>query len=250
MSEPLLSCEDVSLRYGTKPVLENVSLEVARGEVVCVIGPSGAGKSSLLRCLNLLAPVSGGRVVFEGLEVSPQPGAGRIGQRELARRMGMVFQHFELFPHLTIRRNLTLPQERVLGRSTAEARRRADELLKRVGILEQADQYPVTCSGGQQQRAAIARALAMDPEAILFDEPTSALDPEYGAEVLVVMKSLAAEGITMVVVTHEMGFAREVADRVVVMDHGRIIESGDSEQVFLRPTHPVTQRFLRAVLRS
>jgi ABC-type polar amino acid transport system, ATPase component len=250
MAAPLISVDHVDLSYGAKAVVRDVSLDVARGEVVCIIGPSGAGKSSLLRCMNLLAPVSSGRVLFDGLEVSPKAGEGRIDQRQLARRMGMVFQHFELFPHLTIRANLTLPQERILGRGKAEARERADALLERVGILAQAEQYPATCSGGQQQRAAIARALAMDPEAILFDEPTSALDPEYGAEVLAVMKSLAAEGITMVVVTHEMGFAREVADRVVVMDAGQIIEQGTSQQVFESPSHPVTQRFLRAVLRG
>lgn len=250
MSKPIISCERVHLQYGDKTIVRDVSLEVGRGEVICIIGPSGAGKSSLLRCMNFLAPPTAGRVTFDGLEVHPKAGPGRIEPKRLVKRMGMVFQHFELFPHLTVRQNLTLPQVRVLKRDRGEANRRADELLERVGILDQADQYPATCSGGQQQRAAIARALAMDPEVILFDEPTSALDPEYGAEVLAVMKGLAAEGITMVVVTHEMGFAREVADRIVVMDHGEIIEERATDEVFESPAHPTTQRFLRAVLRA
>ena len=250
MPDPIISGQNLHLQYGSKTIIDDVSLSIDKGEVVCIIGPSGAGKSSLLRCLNLLAPPTSGHVTFDGLEVSLKSGPGTIDQRTLAKRMGMVFQHFELFPHLTIRQNLVLPQKRVLKRSSAAADRRAMELLERVGITAQADQFPVTCSGGQQQRAAIARALAMDPEVILFDEPTSALDPEYGAEVLAVMKSLASEGITMAVVTHEMDFARGVADRVIVMDHGRIIEEGSTRQVFGSPSHPTTQRFLQAVLRA
>jgi polar amino acid transport system ATP-binding protein len=240
--------ESVRKGFGDHVVLEDVSMSVGEGEVCAMIGPSGAGKSTLLRCINLLETPESGRITVEGVTIE----AGRvIRAKELAAlraRVGMVFQSFNLFPHLTALRNVSLAQQRVLGRSSKEADERSRDLLSRVGLAEKADQYPGRCSGGQQQRIAIARALALDPKVMLFDEPTSALDPELGLEVLNVMRELASEGMTMVVVTHEMQFAREVSDHLVVMADGRIIEEGDPIEIFSEPGQPRTRQFLRAVL--
>ncbi|MFG2092192.1 amino acid ABC transporter ATP-binding protein [Streptomyces sp. NPDC048612] len=230
--------------FGELEVLRGIDFSVARGEVVCVIGPSGSGKSTLLRCVNLLEEPSAGRVVVAGTEVTdPDVDIDRV-----RRRIGMVFQSFNLFPHLTVLENLTISQRRVLRRDRTEAERIARANLERVGLSDKAAAYPAQLSGGQQQRVAIARALSMDPELMLFDEPTSALDPELVGDVLAVMRSLAQEGMTMLVVTHEMSFAREVADRVVFMDGGVIVEQGTPEQVVGAPQHERTRTFLARVL--
>ncbi|CAL9343507.1 amino acid ABC transporter ATP-binding protein [Streptomyces sp. enrichment culture] len=230
--------------FGAHEVLRGIDLEVARGEVVCVIGPSGSGKSTLLRCVNLLEEPSAGRVLVGGTDVTDPD----VDIDAVRRRIGMVFQQFNLFLHLTAEENLTLPQRRVLGRERAAAAKVARENLERVGLLEKADAYPSRLSGGQQQRVAIARALAMDPEVMLFDEPTSALDPELVGDVLAVMRGLARDGMTMMVVTHEMSFAREVADRVVFMDDGAIVEEGPAAQVVGAPREARTRDFLTRVL--
>ncbi|MCS0636847.1 amino acid ABC transporter ATP-binding protein [Streptomyces sp. LP05-1] len=230
--------------FGDNQVLRGIDLEVARGEVVCVIGPSGSGKSTLLRCVNLLEVPTSGRVLVGGTELT-DPDVDIDAAR---RRIGMVFQQFNLFPHVTVTENLTLPQRRVLGRGKEEAARVARENLERVGLADKAGAYPAQLSGGQQQRVAIARALAMDPQVMLFDEPTSALDPELVGDVLAVMRMLAAEGMTMMVVTHEMSFAREVADRVVFMDGGRVVEEGPAAQVVGDPRHERTRNFLNRIL--
>ncbi|MFJ5802420.1 amino acid ABC transporter ATP-binding protein [Streptomyces decoyicus] len=230
--------------FGELEVLRGIDFSVARGEVVCVIGPSGSGKSTLLRCVNLLEEPSAGRVVVAGTEVTdPDVDIDRV-----RRRIGMVFQAFNLFPHLTTLENLTIAQRRVLGRDRGEAERIARANLERVGLSDKAGAYPAQLSGGQQQRVAIARALSMEPELMLFDEPTSALDPELVGDVLAVMRALAQEGMTMLVVTHEMSFAREVADRVVFMDGGVIVEEGTPEQVVGAPRHERTRTFLARVL--
>ncbi|WP_432143739.1 amino acid ABC transporter ATP-binding protein [Streptomyces sp. bgisy084] len=230
--------------FGELEVLRGIDFSVARGEVVCVIGPSGSGKSTLLRCVNLLEEPSAGRVVVAGTEVTdPDVDIDRV-----RRRIGMVFQSFNLFPHLTVLENLTISQRRVLRRDRTEAARVARANLERVGLSDKAAAYPAQLSGGQQQRVAIARALSMDPELMLFDEPTSALDPELVGDVLAVMRGLAQEGMTMLVVTHEMSFAREVADRVVFMDGGVIVEQGTPEQVVGAPQHERTRTFLARVL--
>ncbi|GAA3699414.1 amino acid ABC transporter ATP-binding protein [Arthrobacter ginkgonis] len=234
--------------YGDNIVLRDVSLAVPEGSVTAMIGPSGAGKSTVLRCMNLLEKPDSGEIEIDGHTIN----AGRkIAPKNLAalrRSAGMVFQHFNLFPHMTVLRNVSLPQERVLGRSKEEANTKSMELLARMGLADKADCYPARCSGGQQQRIAIARALALGPRVMLFDEPTSALDPEVGVEVLEVMKELASEGMTMVVVTHEMSFAANVSNELVVMADGGIIESGDPHQIMSDPQHERTRRFLRAVL--
>ncbi len=230
--------------FGGTEVLRGIDLEVARGEVVCVIGPSGSGKSTLLRCVNLLEEPMAGRVVVGGTEVTDP----EVDIDAVRRRIGMVFQQFNLFPHVTVEENLTLPQRRVLRRGKAEATRVAREHLGRVGLADRAGAYPAQLSGGQQQRVAIARALAMGPEVMLFDEPTSALDPELVGEVLAVMRGLAGQGMTMMVVTHEMGFAREVADRVVFMDGGLVVEEGPAEQVVGAPREARTRDFLTRIL--
>ena len=225
--------------------LVDVSLAVAAGEVVVVIGPSGSGKSTLLRCLNRLEAADAGQIFIGGVDVlDPRTDINRV-----RAEVGMVFQSFNLFPHKTVMANITLAQRVVRKRSADEARRKAEALLQKVGIPEKARAYPDQLSGGQQQRVAIARALAMDPKIMLFDEPTSALDPEMIGEVLDVMKHLAREGMTMVVVTHEMGFAREVADRVVFMDGGAIVEIGPPEHFFTSPTHDRTKLFLSQILK-
>lgn len=244
----IIDLHGVSKTYGTHRVLDTISLSVPEGSVTAMIGPSGAGKSSLLRCMNLLERPDEGTVCVDGFSVDTGSSVSNEQLRAMRRNVGMVFQHFNLFPHLTVRENVSLPQRRVLGRSKAEADQRSRELLDRVGLSDKAETYPARCSGGQQQRIAIARALALDPRVMLFDEPTSALDPELGLEVLAVMRELAESGMTMVIVTHEMSFARSVADRLVVLAEGRIIEEGPPERIFTAPVHPRTQTFLRAVL--
>ena len=237
---PRLEFIDVRKAFGDLVVLDGVTIRVDPGEVVCVIGPSGSGKSTLLKCANALEPIQGGRIVFDG---QPLP-ADAEGIRRVRRRMGMVFQSFELFPHMTALANVEAGPRTVLGMGVASARARAEALLDKVGLADKAAQYPSALSGGQQQRVAIARALAMEPEVMLFDEPTSALDPETIGEVLGVMKRLAEEGMTMVVVTHEMTFARRVADRVVVLDRGRVLEEGPPREVFEDAREPRTREFL------
>ncbi|MFE9385867.1 amino acid ABC transporter ATP-binding protein [Streptomyces sp. NPDC007025] len=230
--------------FGELEVLRGIDVTVRRGEVVCVIGPSGSGKSTLLRCVNLLEEPTSGTVRVAGTEVTdPEVDIDRV-----RRRIGMVFQSFNLFPHLTALGNLTIAQRRVLGRGRAAAEEVARRNLRRVGLTDKESGYPAQLSGGQQQRVAIARALSMDPELMLFDEPTSALDPELVGDVLAVMRGLAAEGMTMLVVTHEMSFAREVADRVVFMDDGLIVEEGPPEQVVGAPRQSRTRAFLARVL--
>jgi polar amino acid transport system ATP-binding protein len=242
---PMLKLEGVHKHFGQLHVLRGVSLSVDRGGVVCVIGPSGSGKSTLLRCINLLEPPDEGRIFLEGQEIT---GAQKADVNFVRRRVGMVFQQFNLFPHRRAIDNVSLAQETVLGRSAGEARAKSKALLERVGLSDKVDEYPERLSGGQQQRVAIARALAMDPHVMLFDEVTSALDPELIKEVLDVMRELASEGMTMVVVTHEMGFARDVADHVVFMDGGVVVEEGPPEQVLSEPRHERTKRFLGLVL--
>jgi len=230
--------------YGVYTALHGIDLDIAEGEVVCVIGPSGSGKSTLIRCINLLEDFEpGSTLLVDGTPV--QRGAAL---QKVRAEVGMVFQSFNLFPHLTVLRNVMLAPMRVRGLSASQAEQRSRELLARVGIAEQADKYPGKLSGGQQQRVAIARALAMEPKIMLFDEPTSALDPEMVGEVLDVMRSLAGSGVTMVVVTHEMGFARQVADRVIFMDGGRIVETGTPAEIFDAPREERTRNFLGAVL--
>ena len=224
--------------------VDDISTEVAKGEVVVIIGPSGSGKSTFLRCLNGLEDFDDGQVVIDGIDLT----ASKTNLNAIRREVGMVFQHFNLFPHKTVLENLTLAQQVVRKRKPAEAKDKAMKLLTKVGIAEKAQEYPSRLSGGQQQRVAIARALAMDPKVMLFDEPTSALDPEMVGEVLDVMKTLALEGMTMVCVTHEMGFAREVADRVLFFDHGKLLEDAPPAQFFTRPQDPRAQAFLKQVL--
>jgi polar amino acid transport system ATP-binding protein len=241
----MLRLEGVHKSFGTLHVLRGVDLSVERGNVVCVIGPSGSGKSTLLRCINLLEPPDEGRILLEGKEIT---GSGKSEVDFVRRRVGMVFQQFNLFPHKNAIENVSLAQETVLGRPAEEARARSKALLERVGLSDKIDEYPERLSGGQQQRVAIARALAMDPRVMLFDEVTSALDPELVKEVLDVMRELAADGMTMVVVTHEMGFAREVAEEVAFIDDGVIVESGPPAQILTEPQQERTKRFLGLVL--
>ena len=242
--EVLLSAKGLQKRFGTLDVLRGVDVDIHGGEVVVVIGPSGSGKSTFLRCLNLLETPTGGDIVFEGVSIL---GAGK-GINKLRERMGMVFQQFNLFPHLSVLENVCIAPMKVKKTPRAKAEARAMELLSRVGLSDKAKAYPSQLSGGQRQRVAIVRALAMDPDVMLFDEPTSALDPEMVGEVLDVMKRLAEDGMTMVVVTHEMGFAREVGDRVLFMDEGVIVEEGLPQELFGNPQNPRTQDFLRKVL--
>lgn len=244
---PLISLDKLSKHYGTHTVLNSIDLDVMPGEVVAVIGPSGSGKSTLLRCTNYLEPPDGGLVTIGDITLNAEKLAAPAEVAKLRRSVGMVFQSFNLFPHMTVLRNVSLAQERVLGRSRSEADERSMQLLKRVGLLDKAEQYPGRCSGGQQQRVAIARALALDPEVMLFDEPTSALDPELGLEVLSVMRELAETGMTMIVVTHEMSFAENISDTVMVMADGKIVEKGPSGQVLRNPQQERAKRFLRAV---
>jgi len=243
-ADSMIQMRNVSKQFGKLQALDNVTIDVARGEVMMIIGPSGSGKSTLLRCINHLEVPDSGQVVVDGTEVNEKRGNINTVRAEV----GMVFQRFELFPHLTVLDNICLAQQHVRKRSRTEAQRVAQELLQKVGIPEKANNYPNQLSGGQQQRVAIARALAMQPKIMLFDEPTSALDPEMIKEVLDVMLALAHEGMTMVVVSHEMGFARNAANRVVFMDQGKIVEQGQPDQVFGTPQHERTKLFLSRIL--
>ena len=251
---PMVLAEGVSKSFGSNEVLKSIDLKVNPGEVLCIIGPSGSGKSTFLRCINHLERVDAGRLSVDGEVVGYRQHGDKLYElkpKEAARQrreIGMVFQRFNLFPHMTALENVIEAPIRVKGISKAKAVERANELLTRVGLADKGDHYPSQLSGGQQQRVAIARALAMDPKLMLFDEPTSALDPELVGEVLDVMKGLAASGMTMVVVTHEMGFAREVADELVFMDGGVVVESGDPREVLNNPQHQRTQAFLSKVL--
>lgn len=251
---PMVLAEGVSKSFGSNEVLKSISLSVAPGEVLCIVGPSGSGKSTFLRCINHLERVDAGRLSVNGELVGYQQRGDKLYElkpKEAAkkrREIGMVFQRFNLFPHMTALENIIEAPMRVKGVSKAKAVERAEELLNRVGLGSKGDHYPAHLSGGQQQRVAIARALAMDPQLMLFDEPTSALDPELVGEVLDVMKGLAKSGMTMVVVTHEMGFAREVADSLVFMDGGVVVEAGDPREVLSNPQHRRTQAFLSKVL--
>lgn len=252
MHPVLIKADNVSLRYGDVVALDGVSLDVHEGEVVVIIGPSGSGKTTLIRTFNGLAEVDQGRIVIDNVTVQDPQGSQKINAasaREVRRELGMVFQRFNLFPHLTALQNVMVPVEKVRRLPKSEAKARAMSLLEQMGLADRAHNRPNQLSGGQQQRVAIARALAMQPKAMLFDEATSALDPELVGEVLIVMRKLAAEGMTMVIVTHEMHFAAQVADRVVVMDQGAIIESGTPHQIFNEPREERTTRFVSAVLR-
>lgn len=241
---PAIDLQGLVKSFGDNEVLKGIDLTVSAGEVVCIIGPSGSGKSTLLRSVNLLEEPTGGKVLIEGIDITdPDVDIDRV-----RTRIGMVFQSFNLFPHLDVMGNLMIAQQRVKKRSKTEAAAVAKEMLGRVGLAEKADAFPGHLSGGQQQRVAIARALCMNPDMMLFDEPTSALDPELVGEVLQVMRSLADEGMTMLVVTHEMGFAREVGSRLIFMDGGHIVEEGDPREVLANPQHPRTQDFLARVL--
>ena len=236
--------DEVRKSFGELEVLRGVDLVVQDHEVVCLIGASGSGKSTLLRCIDLLEEVDGGRIWVEGMEITA-PG---VDQNAVRRRIGIVFQAFNLFPHMTVMRNVTLAQEKALGRTSAEARAAATELLSRFGLIEKAEEYPDRLSGGQQQRVAIARALAMGPDLLLLDEVTSALDPVLVAEVLDAIRELAAGGMTMVIATHEMGFARDVANRVAFLEEGRILEEGPPEQMFSEPREEATRLFLDRII--
>jgi ABC-type polar amino acid transport system ATPase subunit len=253
VADPLVVADGVVKQYGPDTVLDRVSLAVATGQVMVVIGPSGSGKSTLLRCIARLEPIQGGRILIGGVlaqkgaaEPGPEPDPGAV--RALRHDVGMVFQSFNLFPHLTVLENITLAPRRVRRLGAAEAETQAMELLQRVGLADKRDAYPARLSGGQQQRAAIARALAMRPRIMLFDEITSALDPELVGEVLKTMRTLAEQGMTMLVVTHEMGFARDVADDVVFMDRGAIVERGAPDRIFEAPAEPRTRAFLERLL--
>ena len=246
-TDVLIQVQDLKKHFpGATPIkaLDGVSVDIKKGEVVVVIGPSGSGKSTFLRCLNLLEVPTGGRILFDGVDITDKSCNINLHRQ----KMGMVFQHFNLFPHMTILRNMTLAPMKLLHRSQQDAEAQALKLLQRVGLGDRGDAYPSQLSGGQKQRVAIVRALMMEPEVMLFDEPTSALDPEMVGEVLEVMKELANDGMTMVVVTHEMGFAREVASRVLFMADGKLVEEGTPEAIFTRPQSPRLQDFLAKVL--
>ena len=254
--DSLIQVHDLKKHYhrGAIKTLDGVTVDINKGDVMVVIGPSGSGKSTFLRSLNLLEEPTGGEIIFNGVDITKKKYKDASGKTvkldidKLRQKMGMVFQHFNLFPHKTILENMTLAPMKVRGVSKEEAEKKALELLDRVGLKDRADAYPIQLSGGQKQRVAIVRALAMEPEVMLFDEPTSALDPEMVGEVLDVMKELAEEGMTMVVVTHEMGFAREVGNRVLFMADGQLIEQGTPEDIFENPTNPRLKEFLSKVL--
>jgi polar amino acid transport system ATP-binding protein len=246
VNDPIIEISGLTKSYGELDVLNGIDLSIGRGEVVCVIGPSGSGKSTMLRCINLLESPDAGRIALNGVEVFGDGKPQNLD--ELRREVGMVFQQFNLFPHMNAVENVSLAQVRVRGRSRREADEKSRALLERVGLAEKLDEYPDRLSGGQQQRVAIARALAMDPEVMLFDEVTSALDPELVKGVLDVMRELAESGMTMISVTHEMGFAREVSDRTIFMDEGLILEQGPPREVLDNPGNERTRRFLGLVL--
>ena len=254
MSPPMVEAVDVHKSFGRVEVLRGIDLTVQPGEVACIIGPSGSGKSTFLRCINHLERIDAGQMRVNGELVGYREAGGKLyelRESEVARQrrdIGMVFQRFNLFPHMTAAENVMEAPRTVRGESRQPARKRAVELLDRVGLIDKCDSYPAQLSGGQQQRVAIARALAMEPRLMLFDEPTSALDPELVGEVLDVMRGLARDGMTMVVVTHEMGFAREVGDSLVFMDEGRVVEAGDPREVLTNPQHERTKLFLSKVL--
>jgi polar amino acid transport system ATP-binding protein len=254
MSAPMVSAEGVHKRFGRQEVLKGITLEIMPGEVMCLLGPSGSGKSTFLRCINHLEKINAGRLSVDGELVGYRQVGDKLHElreSEVARKraeIGMVFQHFNLFPHMTALENVTCAPIHVRGLARERARERARELLGRVGLADKLDSYPAQLSGGQQQRVAIARSLAMEPKLMLFDEPTSALDPELVGEVLAAMQQLARDGMTMIVVTHEIGFAREVADTVVFMDGGVVVESGPPSEVLVNPRHERTRTFLSKVL--
>ncbi|KGF25821.1 MULTISPECIES: amino acid ABC transporter ATP-binding protein [Staphylococcus] len=240
----MIKIENLNKKFGKNEVLKDINLEIKKGEVLAIIGPSGSGKSTLLRCMNLLETPTNGRVVFEGNELSIH----KNNLNKLRQKMGMVFQNFNLFPHKTVLNNIILAPKLLNKSDLNQLKQEALSLLEKVGLEDKANVYPSQLSGGQKQRVAIARALAMHPDIILFDEPTSALDPEVVYDVLKVMKDLAKEGMTMVVVTHEMGFAKDVSDKVIFMADGHVIEEGSPQQIFQSPTHQRTQNFLSRVL--
>jgi polar amino acid transport system ATP-binding protein len=241
---PALILEDVHKTFGENKLLRGIDLVVEPHEVVCLIGASGSGKSTLLKCINLIEPIDSGRIVVEGEEIT----ARSVDANRVRRRIGIVFQAFNLFPHMTVLQNITLAPREVLKMDYEGAEKRASSLLERFGLLDKKDEYPDRLSGGQQQRVAIVRALAMRPGVMLFDEVTSALDPELVAEVLSVIKELANEGMTMLIATHEMGFARDIANRVCFLDEGRILEQGPPERIFTSPEHPRTRQFLQRII--
>lgn len=243
-NEVLFQVNNLCKAFGTLKVLNNITMDIHRGEVLVIIGPSGSGKSTFLRCLNRLEEPTSGKILFEGIDITDP----RSDINKLRQKIGMVFQQFNLFPHMTVMRNITLAPAKLLKMGEAEAKNKAMELLRRVGLEEKADAYPNQLSGGQKQRIAIVRSLCMNPDVLLFDEPTSALDPEMVGEVLDVMKGLAGDGMTMLCVTHEMGFAKEVGDRVVFMADGEILETGKPEEMFKNPQHEKTRSFLSSVL--
>jgi polar amino acid transport system ATP-binding protein len=244
VNDPVLILEDVHKSFGENKVLRGIDLVVEPHEVVCLIGASGSGKSTLLKCINLIEPIDSGRIVVEGEEIT----ARSVDANRVRRRIGIVFQAFNLFPHMTVLQNITLAPREVLKMDYEGAEKRASSLLERFGLLDKKDEYPDRLSGGQQQRVAIVRALAMRPGVMLFDEVTSALDPELVAEVLSVIKELANEGMTMLIATHEMGFARDIANRVCFLDEGRILEQGPPERIFTSPEHPRTRQFLQRII--
>ncbi|MDR0880057.1 MAG: amino acid ABC transporter ATP-binding protein [Clostridioides sp.] len=240
----MINIKNLTKKFGDLTVLKNIDLEIKKGEILVIVGPSGSGKSTLLRCMNLLEVPTGGEVIFEGKNIADK----KVNIDSVRQKIGMVFQNFNLFPHKSVIDNIKLAPIKLGKMSDKEATEKAETLLKRVGLFEKKDGYPSQLSGGQKQRIAIARALAMEPDMMLFDEPTSALDPEMVGEVLDVIKELAKEGMTMAIVTHEMGFAKEVADRVIFVDQGSILEDGTPEQVFENPKSDRTKDFLRKVL--
>jgi polar amino acid transport system ATP-binding protein len=245
-TDPALVLEGIHKSFGKLEVLRGIDLELAEHEVVCLIGASGSGKSTLLRCVNLLEPIDAGRIVLRGEEIT----ANGVDVNAVRRGIGIVFQSFNLFPHMSVRENITLAPRKALRLSTAAAERRADDLLARFGLADKREEYPDRLSGGQQQRVAIVRALAMQPGLLLLDEVTSALDPELVAEVLAVIRELATEGMTMLIATHEMGFARDVANRVCFLDAGRILEEGTPAEIFGAPREPRTQQFLQRIVEA
>ena len=240
----MIKVKNLQKDFENLKVLQGIDVEINKGDVICVIGPSGSGKSTFLRCLNMLEKPTGGHIYFNNVDIMDP----KVDINIHRQKMGMVFQHFNLFPHMTLLKNMTLGPIQLLKKSPEEAEAKAMALLERVGLADRANAYPNQLSGGQKQRVAIVRALAMEPDVMLFDEPTSALDPEMVGEVLEVMKQLAEDGITMVVVTHEMGFAREVGDRVLFMDHGHLVEDGSPDEIFNNPTNPRLKEFLAKVL--